>query len=184
MERIERGSAQVTVATLTAAMAAVGLDLVLHSYPGQAPRVRDARHALLVDHLRRASASHWHPRIEVAAGDHGRSADLVLFGSREVLHFEIERRIVDVQLQLRSAKRKREALTEANADRPVRLVLVIQDTRRNRAALHAHLPLLASQLPRTSRQITRSLRTGDVLGADGLLWLRAPPVAGGTARRQ
>ena len=82
--------------------------------------------------------------------------------------------MVDIQAQLRSAMRKREALAEVNTGRVVRLVIAIEDTKRNRAALRLHLPLLTSQLPRTSREILRSLRNGTTLGSDGLLWLRAP----------
>lgn len=172
--RIEDANSGVSVANVAAALSAVGLDLVLKAYLSSGPAVRDARHALLIDHLRRIAAIHRHARIEVAAGDHGEAADLVLYGDREALHLEVERRVVDIQAQLRSATRKREVLAEANPDRLVRLVLVVEDTKRNRAAMQLHLPLLISQLPRTSREILKALRTGAPLGADGLLWLRAP----------
>jgi transcriptional regulator with XRE-family HTH domain len=175
VERVEGGAADVSIRTLTAAMAAVGLDLVLHSYPGGTPRLRDGRHARLVEQLRLMSATHWHARVEVLAGDHGPSADLVLYGKSEVIHIVVERRVVDLQAQLRTALRKRDALSQANADRPVRLVLAVEYTRHNRDALAEHSALLTSQLSRTPRQVLKSLRLGPVLGGDGFLWLRADP---------
>jgi transcriptional regulator with XRE-family HTH domain len=181
IDRIEEAEVGVSVATAAAALAAVDLDLVLQAYPTRGSAVRDVRHALLIDHLRLIATPHWRPRVEVAAGDHGQSADLVLYGEREVQHLEVERRVVDIQAQLRSAMRKREVLAAANPDRAVRLVLVVEDTKRNRAALRLHLPLLTSQLPRTPREVLRSLRTGVPLGADGLLWLRPPSAPAGRA---
>jgi transcriptional regulator with XRE-family HTH domain len=176
IDRAEAGALDLAVGTLTAIAAAADLDLVLRTYPRRGRGVRDARHAALVDALRRAAiGSAWRSRVEVAAGEFGRSADLVLFGPSEVLHVEVERRIVDLQGQLRSALHKRDALA-ATTERPVRLVLVIEDVRRNREALRPHDALLRSQLPATSRQVMQALRSGEPLGKDGLLWRRSRAV--------
>src|SRR5918995_6095152 len=131
--RAEAGSPSMEVSTLAAVMTAVGLDLVLTASPGQTVRLNDSGQMLLVDQLRRIAVPQWKPQIEVPAGDHGRSADLVFYGAHEVLHMEIERRAVDFQAQLRSALRKREVLA-ARSERPIRLVLVVEDTRQNREA--------------------------------------------------
>jgi hypothetical protein len=159
------------VSTLAAVMTAVGLDLVLTAYAGQTVRLNDSGQMLLVDQLRRIAVPQWKPQIEVPAGDHGRSADLVFYGAHEVLHMEIERRAVDFQAQLRSALRKREVIA-ARSERPIRLVLVIEDTRQNREALSLHADLVLSRLPATSREVLHALRHGTPLGRDGLLWLR------------
>ena len=71
--------------------------------------------------------------------------------------------------------RKRDELAQANADRPVRLVLAVDYTRHNRDALAEHSALLTSQLSGTPRQVLKSLRLGPVLCGDGFLWLRADP---------
>jgi len=176
IERAEHGAPELGVATLTAIAAAVGLDLVLRTYPRHGVRLRDAVHAHLIDGLRRSAASAWRPRLEVAAGEFGRSADLVMFGPTEVIHLEVERRIVDLQAQLRAALQKRDGLA-TTTERPVRLVLVVEDTRRNREVLRSHVDLLQSQLPARSRQIMQALRTGEPLDGDGLLWRRARGVS-------
>lgn len=98
---------------------------------------------------------------------------MVVFGADELIHIEIERRILDFQAQLRSALRKREFLTAAG-DRPVRLVLAVLATTRNRASLAEHRRLLDQHLPATSREVMRALRDGTPLGRDGLFWVRAP----------
>jgi transcriptional regulator with XRE-family HTH domain len=171
VERVEAAAVNVEVETLVAIMAAAGLDLVLQAYVGTGLRLRDSGQMTLVEQLRRLAAPYWRPQVEVAAGDYGRSADVVFYGAEEILHFEVERRAITFEAQLRSAKRKRETLA-AKGDRPVRLVLVIEDTHRNREALVAHADLIRSQLPATSRDVLRSLRLGAPLGRDGLLWLR------------
>jgi transcriptional regulator with XRE-family HTH domain len=171
IERIEGGVADVQVSTLMAAAAAAGLDLVLRVYPRPGIRLRDTGQLELVEQLRLVAGSYWRPRIEVAAGDHGRAADLVFYGAEEVVHVEVERRAIDWQAQFRSALQKRECLA-AGRDRPVRLVLAIEDTRRNRAALLPHAHLIHSQLPASSRDVLSALRRGQPLGTDGLLWIR------------
>jgi transcriptional regulator with XRE-family HTH domain len=171
VERVEAGAPDVEVATLVAVMAAVGLDLVLHAYEGSSLRLRDTGQMLLVNHLRRLGAPYWRSQIEVAAGEFGRSADLVFYGADGIIHVEVERRATDFQAQLRSAKRKREVLA-SRGDRPVRLVLAVEDTRRNREALSLHAELIGSQLPAAPREVLRCLRLGQPLARDGLLWIR------------
>jgi transcriptional regulator with XRE-family HTH domain len=171
IERIESGSLDVQLSTLTAVSAAAGLDLVLNAYPRPGLRLRDAGQLALIDQLRRVAAPLWHARVEVAAGDHGRSADLVLYGAEEIIHIEVERRALDWQAQVRSGLRKREFLA-ARSDRPVRFVVAIEDTRRNREALRLHMDLIRAQLPATSREVLASMRRGRPLGRDGLLWIR------------
>ena len=171
VQRLEAGSVDTGVATLADVMAAVGLDLVLNAYPGNQTRLRDSGQITLVDQLRRLASPYWTPRIEVIAGQHGKSADLVFYGADEILHLEIERRATDFQSQYRAAEGKREYLS-GRSERPVRLVLVFEDTRRNRDALWPHAALIRAQLPANSRAVLKALKRGHPLGSDGLLWLR------------
>lgn len=171
VERVEAGDPSVQIRTLAAAMDAVGLDLVLRAYQGRALSLRDTGQMELVDALRSTATAYWRPRVEVAAGEFGRSADLVFYGADEIQHHEVERSATDFQAQFGAASRKREALASGDR-RPVRLVLVIEDTRRNREALRPHTSLIGSQLPAGSRDVLRSLRRGQALGQDGLLWIR------------
>ena len=171
--RLEHGDPAMRVDTLTAVMAAAGLDLVLQAYEGATLSLRDTGQMDIAEVIRSAAGDSWRPVTEVAAGPYGRSADLVLYSAEEVIHVEIERGAADFQAQERSAKRKREALASGEG-RPVRLVLVIEDTRSNRAALAPHEALIRSQYPATSREIMSALRNGRPLGRDGLLWIRRP----------
>jgi hypothetical protein len=129
--------------------------------------------AIIVD---QAHAS-WHSRMEqpisASAGDR-RAADLILTGPTEVLHIEVERRLVDLQAQLRSAQLKRAALA-ADSDRPVRLILAMPDTRTNRAIVRSLGEVSRIALPATSAAVWRTIRTGIKLGADGFLFVPMHP---------
>ena len=92
-------------------------------------------------------------------------------GPLEIVASELERLIVDFQDQFRRADRKREALAAMHR-RPVRLIIAVEDTRRNRAALEPHIEFIRSVLPAGSREILSALGAGRPLGKDGLLWLR------------
>jgi hypothetical protein len=79
---------------------------------------------------------------------------------------------VDFQAQLRSAQLKREALA-TRYQRPTQLVVAVPDTKATRARLSPFEQLIAQTLPAPSRQIWRSVRTGEPLDCDGILFVRA-----------
>jgi transcriptional regulator with XRE-family HTH domain len=171
LERIEAGDPGVQLNTLVAVADAVGLDVVLKLYPGVGPRLRDGEQLHIARALTREAHPRWQPRLEVSAGDHGESADLVLYGADEILHIEIDRRRVDHQAQYRRDAAKRAYLARAEV-RPVRLVLVVAQTAVNRGAMQPHMALIRQQFPAGSREVLKALRTGTPLGRDGLLWVR------------
>jgi transcriptional regulator with XRE-family HTH domain len=173
IRRLLDGSPSIQVDTAVAVLAAVGLDLVLNAYEGATPALRDSGQLEIAEVIRASAHAYWRTVSEVAAGPYGRSADLVLYGAEEVIHIEIERGANDFQAQERGAKRKREFLAGGES-RPVRLVLVIEDTRANRLAMGPHQGLIRSQYPATSRKIMAALRHGRPLGRDGVLWIRRP----------
>lgn len=173
--RVEQGDPNVTITTICAVAEAVGLDLVLRTYPGRTPSLRDTGQLVLAEQLRSQAHTSWQPAIELLIGQHRQAVDLVLFGPTEIWATEIERLLGDFQGQHRRADAKREALA-AQHRRPVRLVMAVEDTRRNRAALDPHIAFIRASLPAGSREILGALRSGRPLGRDGLLWLRrAPP---------
>lgn len=174
--RSELGDPKLSLDLLAAITEAVGLDLVLSVYPGRPPSLRDTGQLALARMLIGIAHPSLTPELEVNIGPHGESIDLVFFGPSEIIAFEIERLYTDHQGQYRRANGKREALA-ARHQRPVRLVLAIQDTRRNRAAVDRHEPVIRTSLPAGSREILRAIREGTPLGRDGLLWLRKPPRA-------
>lgn len=156
---------------MTAVAEAAGLDLVIRAYPGRPPSLRDTRQLGLAEVLCAQAHPSWRPAIELGVGDHGEAIDLCFFGASEIVACEIERMALDGQAQYRRANGKRLTLA-ARHQRPVRLVMVFEDTSRNRSALKPHIDLVRISLPAGSREILAALRAGRPLDSDGLLWLR------------
>lgn len=171
---VEAGKASVQVDTVASVCAAVGLRLWARAYPAKAPSLRDTGQLELVMAVTGQAHTAWRSAMEhVVDAKSGRAADLILFGPEEIQHQEFERVLVDWQGQLRSGRVKQELFAEMH-QRPVRFVLVVEDTRHNRAILEPHMGSIRAELPAGSREIWRSVRTGVPLGRDGLLWLRRP----------
>jgi len=105
-----------------------------------------------------------------------RAIDLVLTSPDGVMAVEVERALLDLQAQLRSAQLKRAAFAE-RLGKAVWLVMAIPDTDRNRAAVAAHRAIIAAALPLPSRLVWAGLRSGARLNGDGLLWVRAARTA-------
>ena len=178
--RVEAGDPSVGLATLCRAAAVVGLKVWVRAFPIGPTSLRDSGQLRIAEFLRSMTASRMQVELEHAVGDQ-RSIDVAAFGPSELLAIEIERLLTDFQAQYRQADAKRVALAERHR-RPVRLVLVVEDTRHNRRAVEDHTTLIRSALPAGTREILGVLRTGRELGRDGLAWVRprrAHPHAGG-----
>jgi transcriptional regulator with XRE-family HTH domain len=171
LERIERGTPTVTLANITAAADAVGLDLVCSTYPGRGPGLRDSGQIGIAQWLAGQADERWRMTLEESAGDHGEAIDQMFWGPTEIVAFEIERFLLDWQNQLRGWRRKREWLA-ARHSRPVRLVVAVTDTRRNRTAIEPFLDIVQRTFPATTRDVMHAIRTGAPLGSDGLCWIR------------
>ena len=171
MRRIELGDPGVQLDTLCAVGSAVGIDVVVRGYPGRPLTLRDSGQLEMAQLLSSIAHSSWRPELEVPAGVHGEAADLGFFGPHEIIDCEIDRLILDMQAQHRRNAAKRDYL-DGHHQRPVRLVMVVEDTARNRAVLAPHLGFIRDVLPAGSREILSAIRSGQALGRDGLLWLR------------
>lgn len=172
--RAEDGDPNLGLVTMCAIGEAVGLDVVITVYEGRRPSLRDTGQLTIVERLCGEAHPIWQPAAELLVGQHGEAIDTAFFGPAEIIASEVERLASDFQGQYRRADRKRQLLAERH-QRPVRLVLVIEDTRANRRALEPHLEFIRSVLPADSRGVLRGLRSGKPLGRDGLLWRRRPP---------
>jgi hypothetical protein len=171
--RVEHGAIGASVATLCAMTEAVGLDFVAQVYPGREPRLRDTGQLELAQVVSAMVSDPSTVSMEVPAGGHGEAIDMVLWRPDEILAVEIERLVLDAQAQLRRLNLKRDWLA-AHHQRRVRLVVIVEDTRRNRAALDPHMALLRATLPAGSREVFGAIRSGRALGRDALAWLRRP----------
>ncbi|MBI2777072.1 MAG: helix-turn-helix transcriptional regulator [Chloroflexi bacterium] len=169
----ELGAGDVSLEARCRMAAACGHELGWRLYPVATLRLRDSGQLRIAQEIVQAVHRSWQARLEVpvARGDL-RAADLVLTSAAEILHVEIERALVDLQAQLRAAQLKRQALAEREG-RPIRLVIAVPDTRTTRARLAPLEELLARTLPASSASTWRALRTGEPLGADGILFVRA-----------
>ena len=172
-ERIEAGDPAVTASALVAVTDAVGLDLVLQTYPGREPGLRDSGQLALAQVIAAMASPSWRVTLEEPAGEHGEAVDVTLWGAREIVATEIERLFVDWQAQLRRWSAKRDWLA-AHHSLPVRLVVVAADTRRNRAAVAPFQAVIHHTFPAGSRTVLNAIKSGSPLGADGLCWMRRP----------
>lgn len=175
VSKAERGRQDISLEARCRLAAACGHELGWRLYPVATVRLRDSGQLALAQAITGAAHHSWQARLEVpvAAGD-GRAADLVLTGTNEIIHIEIERALVDFQAQLRSAQLKRQALASPDG-RPTRLVIAVPDTRGSRTRLAPFQQLIAQTMPATSRGIWRAIRSGQPLQGDGILFVRAPP---------
>lgn len=176
--RVEEGDPGASVLTLCAIGAAVGIDVVIKAYRGRQPSLRDSGQLAIAEQLSALAHPSWKAALELPAGDHGEACDIGLFGPHEIIDVEIDRLAFDFQAQHRRNVGKRDFLA-ARHQRPVRLVMVIEDTERNRAAVAPHLGLIRTVLPASTRQVLAALRSGEPLGQDGLAWIRRRSRPGG-----
>jgi len=174
--RVERGDPSVQIRTACQVASAVGLKVWGKAFPVSSPSLRDTGQLRIADILRRAAHASYRIVVELSL-DRGRSADMAFLGPDEIIVVEIERLLADFQAQYRSGMAKRDELAAVH-QRPVRLVLVIEDTQRNRRAVQQHTALIRSALPAASREISRVIRTRMPLGRDGILWIRPSRAAG------
>ena len=168
--RVEDGDPSVEMSTLCRVASAVGLRVWGKAFPAGTPSLRDTGQLRFAEQVRSIAHVAYRIAVEHAMGN-GRAIDMALFGPVEIIAMEIERLIADFQAQYRAASAKRDELAVAH-QRPVRLVMALEDTRRNRAAMREHEALIRSVLPADSREVLRAIRTGDPLGRDGLLLIR------------
>jgi transcriptional regulator with XRE-family HTH domain len=171
VRRVEQGDPSVQLDTICAVAEAVGIDVVVTGYPAAGISLRDAGQLTVARIICSMAHSSWQPQLEVPAGDHGEAIDLVLFGPDEIIAAEIDRRLLDFQETHRRNVRKRDHLA-ARHQRPIRSILITEDTRRNRQAVRPHLELIRGALPAGSREVLNAVRSGVPLGRDGLVWMR------------
>lgn len=180
--RIEHGSRHANIETLCRLTTALALDLNVRAFPSTRVRIRDEQQLARIGFITARASTLWHPQLEVRVAHDpadARAIDLLLSSAVEVVAVEVEGDLADFQAQLRPDLAKRDLLA-ARESRPVRFVLGLPDTRRLRGIVGDHASLVARTLPTSSRRIWASIRSGNVVGGDGILWL--PPGAASVRR--
>lgn len=165
LERAEVPNLSVDRVAIVAAV--LGLNAYVGLYPEGSP-LRDAAHLALIERLRRRLGDRLRLMVEVSMPLPGdlRSADGVIEGAapRLKIMVEAETRIADVQALLRRVRAKQRDL---GCDR---LILLLSDTRHNRAVLVAH-PGLRVEFPVDPRASLRALADSNDPGGDALVLL-------------
>ena len=141
---------------LLATIAAVlGLDLSAKLYPAENP-LRDRGHMALLERLRARAHPSFTWRSEVPMGPAGdlRAWDAMLIGAGVRIGVEAETRMVDAQALARRLALKRR---DGDVDH---VILLVADTRGNRAVLRAFADALAADFPVPGARALAALTAG------------------------
>jgi transcriptional regulator with XRE-family HTH domain len=170
--RFERGvGAPPSIDRIARACAVVGLELSLRAYPG-GPPLRDAAHVALLGRLRQVAspAFRWSNEVPLPIPGDRRAWDAVgragPAGRPMVQVFvEAETRLLDAQAVVRRVTLKKRDAGD------VRVILVVRDSRGNRAAAHAARDLIREAFPVPGDVALAALRDGRDPGGDAFLML-------------
>ena len=146
--------------------AVVGLDVPIRAFPAGSP-LRDAGQLRLIARARVAIGEGWRWRTEVPVSDDPRDRrafDVVLAGAAGSIGLEAITRLTDSQAQVRAA------ILKQTAAGLTRMVLVLANTRYNRAALADGAPTILASFPAGPREVMRALRAGHLPAENGLLF--------------
>lgn len=169
VSRIERSEVGAGIRELATLAAIVGLDLVVTLYPGGAP-VRDVAHARLLARLQKSLTEErgiggWRTEVPIPIPGDQRAVDAELRVAAGRVGFELETRLVDAQATVRRA-----ALKQRDAGMACMvLVLVLADTRANRAAIVEAAATLRTAFPLEPRAMAAALRNGSLPPGNGFL---------------
>ena len=149
---------------LAAAASVLGLELGAGLFPvGEA--IRDNGHQAVIGRFRAQLSPAFRVAAEVLLPNPGdrRAWDLVLRLPGQIIGVEVETRVRDIQWLVR---RMHEREREGGADV---VLLVLADTRANRALLRELLAALGPAYATSSRATLRALRTGQPLSGSGVI---------------
>jgi transcriptional regulator with XRE-family HTH domain len=164
--RFESGMRRATLLDVSAVAAVLGMELSAGLHPAGEP-IRDKGHQALIRRFRAVLAAAWQVTAEVslpAVGD-SRSWDLGLRLAAQRVGVEAETAVRDVQ---RLVRRMRLRERDGGMDS---IVLVLADTRSNRALLSQLLEALGPAFATPPRLILRALRDGRAIPGSGVILL-------------
>jgi len=154
----------VSVDGLSQLLAVVGMELSVRAYPA-GPPLRDAAHVALLGRFRARCSPDWRWTSEVPVDLPGdpRAWDGHLVGADTRIGVEAETRLRDIQaLQRRIEGKRRDSRVD-------RVLLVVADTRTNRAALRAAADLLAASYRMPVTDVLAALEAGRDPGGDAII---------------
>jgi transcriptional regulator with XRE-family HTH domain len=167
VSRVERATGRRTPLIHLATICAVlGLRLTANVFP-DGDAIRDEGQARLLSRLQRILpvGARLRPEVKLAIPGDRRAWDAELRAGGRTCKVEAETVLADLQ-----ALDRRIALKMADDDVSV-VILLVADTKRNRAVLRAHRELLRDRYPLDSREILATLRAGQCPEWSGVLLL-------------
>ncbi len=147
--------------------ATLGLDVPVRSFLAGSP-LRDAPQLRVLARCRPFLGNQWRWDTEVRVSPDPRdrrAVDAVLERDGMSIGVEVISRLTDAQAQVRAAIQKRDA---ADLDR---MLLILGNTRYNRAAVRAAQPTLGPTFPVLGRAALRTIRHGYLPPIDGLAFV-------------
>ena len=165
--RIERGEiAGLTISQAARACAALGLKLVVRVY-ADADSVLDTPQLALLERcrLRLGAAAAWSREVPLQIPGDRRAWDAVVEMGGGTFGIEAEARLRDVQ-----ALERRIALKQRDGMMPI-VILLVNDTASNRAALRLHERDLRTSFPLDGRAILKAIDADRTPAANGILLL-------------
>jgi transcriptional regulator with XRE-family HTH domain len=165
ISRIERGELRdLTFDQAARAAAAVGLKLVVRTFPDGDP-ARDAAHLALLERFRRRlpSEATWRTEVPMPIPGDRRAWDAVAILVGRRAGCECETRLRDVQaLERRLTLKQRDGAVDI-------ILLVVSDTAANRRFLEQYREQLRGLLPLDSRQVLDAIRRGELPESSGIV---------------
>lgn len=167
VSRVERGLHRgLTTDDLIVLGAAVGLRVRVSAFPAERAIHDAAQLALLREFRERVGeAWSWHFEVPVPIPGDRRAADAVLRRGEVGLLVEAFTRLSDGQAQLRAVLLKQRDM------RIPRAVILLRESRANRAALTAAADTVAADFPLSTRTVLTALKSGRDPGAGGVVLL-------------
>jgi transcriptional regulator with XRE-family HTH domain len=175
LARLERGRLDAVDPIELAAVAAVlGLDVRVNAYPAGDP-LRDAVSVRLFEALRRRAhpSIAWRTELPLPASGDRRAWDAVAISQDGWTGIECISRFGAADATIRRANSKL-----AEDPRISRLVLVVNDTTRNRSALAAALLTVRAGFPLQTREVLAALEAGRTPPLNGIVLLRPARTSG------
>ena len=167
VSRIERGRRPTLgLVRLSRLLAAVGMELSVRAYPGPSP-IRDVAHNQLIGRLRERlpAGTRWISEHPVGPPGDKRAWDGVFWLAGRRIAVEAETHPRDLQeLARRLALKERDGA-------PDRLILLLLDSRANRAALRAPNPLVGPSFPIPGRAAITAITAGTDPGGNAIVLL-------------
>ncbi len=164
--RVEHGRAEhVALIDLMRHGAVVGLDLSLRAFPG-GPPIRDAGHLALLERFRAClhPSLRWRTEVPIPIVGDQRAWDGWIIGAGDIIGVEAEMRLVDAQ-----AVERRIGLKQRDSN-VARVVLLLNDSERNRLAVRANYEQLMARFPVPGRELLAALRAGRDPGGSGIVF--------------